>query len=87
MGVYYQNIVCAFILIIAMTKSVAQEFVGTARITSVLSMKLGSVAVSVVITVAERVNMKISKSYVSRRYVSVDVIGPENWVQRADNTH
>lgn len=32
MGVYYQNIVCAFILIIAMTKSVAQEFVGTARI-------------------------------------------------------
>lgn len=48
---------------------------------------MGSVAVSVVITVAERVNMKISKSYVSRRYVSVDVIGPENWVQRADNTH
>lgn len=45
------------------------------------------VTVSVVITVAEPVNTKISKSYVSRRYVSVDVIGPENWVQRADNRH
>lgn len=88
MSVYCQNIACAFILIIAVIKLIAQELVGTARTKSVLSMKFGQcVVLNIVIPVAELVNMTINKGYVSRRYVSVDVIGPENWVPRANNRH